>query len=67
MNWYSLNGYEKLINFLFFQIHREKSLKDMDEKNLLRAINTAMNNTFLVNQFYPLLITKTNLFDESEV
>lgn len=66
-HWNNLVGYKELVNFLLYQIHVEKSLKSMENKNLLKAVGKLTDNSFYVNIVYPLLITKIDLEDTSEV
>lgn len=42
-------------------------MDSIEEKNLLKAIQAALNNSYHINIFFPLLITKTNLYDSGEV
>lgn len=66
-HWQQLVGYRELVNFLIYQVHREKSFQTLENKNVLRALIPAMNNSFYVNLILPLLTTKVDLEDTNDV
>lgn len=65
-NWNNLQGYKIFVQMVYIQILPQQSIREINEY-LLDAIVAVVQNIYYFNVFFPLLITKTNLNDFTQI